>query len=570
MRRIDCQFLVLVLVLGRVLVASAVEPEVPLFGIFEQTFQHSGDYKNPYVEASATATLDGPDGSTRTIPLFWDGGSTWQFRFSPDLVGTWQWRTTSDNDGLGGKFGTFTVIPSDRKGSIRPMAAAPHHFERQDGTPFWFLGDTAWALYTDSQQEKHNRQTALEYVDQRAGQGFNVLHSMLLSEAGWGNQGGLPFDDIAAETLNPAYWQEVDVRLRHVNDRGIVAGLALAWGDKGRSERYAWKRLPTMEARLRYARYIAARYSSFDVYFLVSGEWHAEVNTTHDATEESIKHQFVELGNCIRTSDPHSRMIGIHPMTAHGSVREFVATPWMSFGDYQQNYRDLHGRILESRSANLPVVNSEYAYFLRDQNGDELVDKDNSFDLESIRHASWDIAMAGGYLVTGFGTTYFGGNRDPGPFNLHAETNDPWEKDIQHLRTFFTAIPWWTLQPHDEWIKGPFDRDADGTNRSQRADDRPVSVIAPPRRTYWLLADPGKTCVAYVRGGEGPFEIQVQQPAPRNWDARLFDPRSGHSQPHEVDSTPQTLHFQVPDPRDWLLLLTPPRITSDAPREPDA
>ena len=177
MRRIDCQFLVLVLVLGRVLVASAVEPEVPLFGIFEQTFQHSGDYKNPYVEASATATLDGPDGSTRTIPLFWDGGSTWQFRFSPDLVGTWQWRTTSDNDGLGGKFGTFTVIPSDRKGSTRPMAAAPHHFERQDGTPFWFLGDTAWALYTDSQQEKHNRQTALEYVDQRAGQGFNVLHA---------------------------------------------------------------------------------------------------------------------------------------------------------------------------------------------------------------------------------------------------------------------------------------------------------------------------------------------------------------------------------------------------------
>ena len=305
---------------------------------------------------------------------------------------------------------------------------------------------------------------------------------MLLSEAGWGNQGGPPFDDIAAETLNPAYWQEVDVRLRHVNDRGIVAGLALAWGDKGRSERYAWKRLPTMEARLRYARYIVARYSSFDVYFLVSGEWHAEVNTTHDATEESIKHQFVELGNCIRTSDPHSRMIGIHPMTAHGSVREFVATPWMSFGDYQQNYRDLHGRILESRSENLPVVNSEYAYFLRDQNGDELVDKDNSFDLESIRHASWDIAMAGGYLVTGFGTTYFGGNRDPGPFNLHAETNDPWEKDIQHLQTFFTAIPWWTLQPHDESIKVP----SIATPTVRIAPSVPTTalspVIAPPRR----------------------------------------------------------------------------------------
>ena len=43
-------------------------------------------------------------------------------------------------------------------------------------------------------------------------------------------------------------------------------------------------------------------------------------------------------------------MIAIHPMTAHGSVREFNAAQWMAFGDYQQNYRDLHARVLESRT----------------------------------------------------------------------------------------------------------------------------------------------------------------------------------------------------------------------------
>jgi hypothetical protein len=560
MCRTNSLFLALILVLGPVLIASAVEQKVPLFGILEQTLHHSGTYQNSYVDASATATLARPDGATRTVPLFWDGENIWRFRFSPDVVGAWRWRTTSDDNGLGGKSGSFTVVPSDRKGSIRPMTAAPHHFERQDGTPFWFLGDTAWALYTDSVEEKHNRRTAMEYVDARADQGFNIIHSMLLSEAGWGNQGGPPFDAITAETLNPGYWQEVDVRLRHVNDRGIVAGLAIAWGDKGRNERYAWKRLPTMESRLRYARYIAARYSAFDLYFLVSGEWHGEVKTTPGATEESIKQQFIEIAGALHSADPHGRMIGIHPMTAHGSVREFVGTPWMSFGDYQQNYRDLHGRILQSRGANLPVVNSEYAYFLRDQNGDGLVDKDNSFDLESIRHASWDIAMAGGYLVTGFGTTYFGGNRDPGPFNLHAEKNDPWEKQIHNLPTFFTSLPWWTLQPHDEWIKGPFERDSDGAKRSESADGRPVSVIAPPNRTYWLLADPGKIYVAYVRGGEGPYEIQMEQPAPKNWDARVFDPRNGQFQPCKLETGPHAVHFKVPDRRDWLLICTPPKI----------
>ena len=130
-------------------------------------------------------------------------------------------------------------------------------------------------------------------------------------------------------------------------------------------------------------------------------------------------------------------MIAIHPMTAQGSVREFNAAKWMAFGDYQQNYRDLHGRVLESRAANKPVVNSEYGYFLRDQSGDGVPDKDNSTSADAMRHATWDIVMAGGYVVTGFGTTYFGGNRDPGPFDLDARKNDVWEAQLGHLRRVF-------------------------------------------------------------------------------------------------------------------------------------
>lgn len=532
----------------------AMGTEVPRFGLFEQAFQQSGTYGNPYVELDAMAVLVAPDGSTRTLSLFWDGGPVWRFRFSPDLVGKWQWRTESRDQGLDGKSGSFTVVPSNLKGGLRPMHAAPHHFECQDGTPFWFLGDTAWALYTDSEKEQHDRRTALEYVDIRAGQGFNVLHSMLMSEAGWGNQGGPPFNAIEKERVNPGYWQEVDRRLRYVNAKGIVAGLALAWGDKGRKERYPWRRLPNMEARLRYARYIASRYSAFNTYFLVSGEWHAEVNRAPGATEDVIKQQFVEIGNMFHKWDPHDRMIGIHPMTAEGSVREFVGTEWMAFGDYQQNYEDLHARVLRSRTARLPVVNSEYAYFLRDQDGDGLVDKRNSLDLETIRHASWDIVMAGGYLVTGFGTTYFGGNRDPGPFNVHAEQNDPWEEDVQHLRTLFSSLEWWRLEPQDAAIRAPFERDADGFRRTERK-GRHVTLTVPPKRTYWLLADPGQTLVAYVRGGEGPYQVEVSDSASGGWESRLFDPRTGKTAPLEITNN-DGLKFRVPDSRDWVVVLT--------------
>src|SRR5690606_18487861 len=211
---------------------------------------------------SATVTLTEPDGATtRTLPLFWDGGRTWRFRFSPDKIGHWKWTVQSADSGLEGQSGEFTVVKSELHGGVQPMPRFPRHFQRQDGTPFWFFGDTAWALYTDNVQEKHDRDAVEAYIRRRAGQGFNVIHSMLLSEAGWGNAGGPPFTDMGAERLNPGYWQEVDERLRFLNSQGIVAGWVLAWGDKGEREPYAWSGFASDEARQRYVRYSAARYS---------------------------------------------------------------------------------------------------------------------------------------------------------------------------------------------------------------------------------------------------------------------------------------------------------------------
>jgi len=115
--------------------AEEATVEIPRFGIWAHTLQHAGSYANPYREVSATAQLTAPGGtSVRRLPLFWDGGTTWRLRFSPDVIGTWQWHTRSNDSGLDGASGTFEVVPSDRKGSLRPMSGYPHHFERQDGS----------------------------------------------------------------------------------------------------------------------------------------------------------------------------------------------------------------------------------------------------------------------------------------------------------------------------------------------------------------------------------------------------------------------------------------------------
>ena len=550
-------FVVIITCLIILSTSSMASQTIEQLGFFEMSFNAKNKYKNPYTEVQASAVIQCPDGSKRTLGLFWDGANLWKIRISPDLVGKWQFKVNSSDEGLNGQTGQFTCIPSWRKGSIRPMPGFTHHFTYQDGTPFLFWGDTAWALYQDEVTEKLNRNAVFHYIDERASQGINVVHSMLLQEAGWGNKNGPPFDNLSEEILNPAYWQEMDIRLQYLNKKGIIGGLVLAWGDKRKREPFAWRRFPNLQARKRYTSYIASRYGAYDVYFIVSGEWHAEIRTRGNVTEQVMRDEFIEIGNTLYESDAHKRMIGIHPMTQHGSVREFNIAKWMSFGDYQQNYQSLHERILESQKFPGPIVNSEYGYYLRDSNFDGVVDKHNSFSVDAMRYATWDIIMAGGYPVTGYATTYMGGHRDKGPFNVDDPHNDIWERQYHLAQRFFSKLKWWRLQPHDDWISSQAPRSSDRQVRVGQDSGSKRTLLCPPRTTYWLLAESGEQYVAYMRGLTNKVTIEFGPGVVGVRNVLLFNPRSGQASNIIKNKLLKDLfEWAPPDSEDWVLLLT--------------
>ena len=515
-----------------VLAAPAqADTRVGRFGVFEASFKSSGKYANAYAEVTATATVSRPgDGGAKpwTAALFWDGGDDWKLRLSPDAVGEWSYRVTSDDPGLNGAEGRFTCEPSDRPGGIRPMADHPYHFQRQDGSPVWLCGDTAWAAFAALPKEKLDRAAVFKYIDRRAAQGFNYVHTMLVSSAGDGhevpnagrNEGGPIFESFEAETLNPAYFREVDARVRYMNDKGITSGVVLNWGYGEPS----WHSFKTDEARLRFARYAAARYGAFDVTFIVSGEW-------DDFARDAGRELFSRIGRAVMGADPHGRPRGIHPAVTPGQSEMYAGEDWCHFGDYQQTYDDLHARALAARDHDKPVVNAEYAYYLRDADGDGRVDKENSETLDRIRHCTWDVVMAGAYVVTGFGTTYYGGWREPGPFDPAAAKNVDWEDDAAHVRTLFTSLEWWKLQPRDDLLTGPGVR--------------------------YCLADPGRTYVAYGRDVAGEMSLALGDggAAPAEYAVRRYDPREGTfaNLPAHRASGPVTL--QAPDARDWVFVL---------------
>ncbi len=503
--------------------------DVPRFGMFEKSFSHSGTYGNPYKDLTALATLRRPDGKQWSMPLFWDGEAAWMLRVSPDMVGEWSYSIRSPDAGLNARTGSFRCMESNRRGSIRPMRGHPLHFEYQDGTPFWFFGEKAWRVFQKDPAEKLDHTSAMHHVDVRAEQGFNYLHTELAGTGGLtsgGNEGGEMFLDSGKEIINPAFFQDVDSRLRHINQKGMICGMVLLYAKGDPS----WKSLPDDEARLRFARYVVARYAAFDIVFLVTGEWHFMANQPD---------LFRAIGREILKTDPHGRMIGIHPgpESLGISSQEFAGDEWMSFGEYAQAYFAPHAReateanrddlrkfILAARKHNKPVVAAEYAYYLRDQDYDGVVDKPHSHTRDSFRRASWVIAMGGGYFVTGFGTTYFGGRREVGPFLVDNPRHKDAVCDLDHLHKFFTSLQWWLLEPHDEWVQ------ADGGYA-------------------YCLADAGRTYVIYVAAGNGA-NLKLDG---GKYSLCRYDPRTGQST-ELLAAAGDLVRLVAPDSQDWVFL----------------
>jgi hypothetical protein len=102
---------------------------------------------------------------------------------------------------------------------------------RDDGTPFFYLGDTAWALFQRLDREEANR-----YLEDRAAKGFTVIQVTALSEFDGlrvpNPYGELPLHDGDPTRPNDAYFRHVDDVIARAAALGLVIGLLPTWGDK--------------------------------------------------------------------------------------------------------------------------------------------------------------------------------------------------------------------------------------------------------------------------------------------------------------------------------------------------
>jgi hypothetical protein len=115
-------------------------------------------------------------------------------------------------------------------GSVR-VSQNNRFLQYEDGTPFFYLGETAWELF-----HRCSREEASLFLKNRAEKGFTVIQAVILAELDGVHTPNVyeDFPLIYDDPLKPneAYFQHVDYIIDMAATYGLVIALLPTWGDK--------------------------------------------------------------------------------------------------------------------------------------------------------------------------------------------------------------------------------------------------------------------------------------------------------------------------------------------------
>ena len=110
-----------------------------------------------------------------------------------------------------------------------------HYLIYEDGTPFFWLADTAWQLIHDL-----NKQQVDKYLSNRADKGFTVIQTVILAELDGLNKPNAyghfvlqdkdPTKPIVKDGQDNDYWDQIEYILLKAQKLGLHVGLLPTWG----------------------------------------------------------------------------------------------------------------------------------------------------------------------------------------------------------------------------------------------------------------------------------------------------------------------------------------------------
>ena len=371
--------------------------------VFELGDAESKANPNPYLTADLKVEFRSPRHRTLAVPGYWDGARRMVIRFSPTEAGDWDYHVTSNIAAWNDKTGSFTAAASESPGFIH--AENMHHWAYSEKTSTGLYQAHLWMGATELLFATMPEADFRAEADARAAQKFTHLRGLLATPLGGAYQ--------SADAPNVPYFQQLDARVRYLNQKGLIADLILAGGPG-----FLSKMFPTWEQRRRFVRYVVGRYAAMNV------TWQGV-----DAFEDYADGRALlkEIGALLKQADPYQ-----HPRStgAHLTSSPLLDDGWMDYAAYGTADDQLGA--IEHQIYAVPFVNLDLG---REDSGAGKSGP-NDVDAAAFRHRLWNATMDGQdvtYANTGSGTQY---------------ANSPGAKAMTAWYDFFAGTRYWELEPY--------------------------------------------------------------------------------------------------------------------------
>lgn len=201
------------------------------------------------------------------------------------------------------------------------------YFVKSDGTPFFYLGDTAWELF-----HRLNREEAKLYLENRAAKGFTVIQAVVLAELDGLNTpnpyGHTPLQDNDPTRPQEAYFQHIDYIVDRAAQLGLYIGMLPTWGDKIDRKWGTGPEIFTPENARIYGEFLGRRYRDRPIIWMVGGD--------RDPVNEQQLAIWRSIASGLRQGDD-----GRHLMTFHcqsNSATWFHHEDWLDFNLFQSGH----------------------------------------------------------------------------------------------------------------------------------------------------------------------------------------------------------------------------------------
>lgn len=206
-----------------------------------------------------------------------------------------------------------------------------HYFTTESGKPFFWLGDTGWLLFS-----KLNREEAVQYLDDRKKQGYNVIQVMVLHTLAAANVYGdsaLVKENVAKPLITPGadfdnteeydFWDHVDYVVQKAKENNLYMAMVPVWGNNVKDGKV------TKEQAKVYSEFLADRYKDYDnVIWLNGGDTYGNEYTDVWNT----------IGYTLKEHNP-KKLQTFHPRGRMQSSDWFHDETWLDFNMIQSGHR---------------------------------------------------------------------------------------------------------------------------------------------------------------------------------------------------------------------------------------